>query len=52
MGKKNPSVYQSVIDNTEKLAFRSHMLSNALAQRLTAAGMGTDKMMQGGYGKN
>ena len=50
MGKKNPSVYQSVIENTENLAFRSYMLSNALAQRLTAAGMGTDKMVQGGYG--
>jgi len=54
MGKKNPSVYQSVIETTENLAFRSYVLSNALAQRLTAAGIGTEKMMQGGYetGKN
>ena len=54
MGKQNPSVYQSVIETTENLAFRSYVLSNALAQRLTAAGLGTQKMMQGGYetGKN
>lgn len=54
MGIKNPSVYQSVIENTENLAFRSYVLANALAQRLTAAGVGTQKMMQGGYetGKN
>jgi translation initiation factor 3 subunit E len=49
MGTKNPSVYQSVIENTENLAFRSYVLANALGQRLTAAGLGTQKMMQGGY---
>ena len=49
MGRKNPSVYSSVIENTEMLAHRSYVLSNALAQRLTAAGLGTQKMMQGGY---
>jgi translation initiation factor 3 subunit E len=49
MGTKNPSMYQSVIENTDNLAFRSYVLANALAQRLTAAGLGTQKMMQGGY---
>lgn len=49
MGTKNASVYQSVIENTESLAHRSYVLANALGQRLTAAGMGTQKMQQGGY---
>jgi len=49
MGTNHPSVYQSVIDATENLSFRSYVLANALAQRLTAAGVGTQKMMSGGY---
>jgi translation initiation factor 3 subunit E len=51
MGTKNPSVYQSVIETTENLASRSYVLYNALGQRLTAAGMGTEKMMRGDTGK-
>jgi len=49
MGATHPSIYQSVTEATEGLAFRSYVLANALAQRLTAAGYGTQKMMQGGY---
>jgi len=49
MGANHPSIYQSVIETTENLSFRSYVLANALAQRLTAAGYGTQKMMQGGY---
>jgi len=49
MGTNHPSVYQSVIEATENLSFRSYVLANALAQRLTAAGYGTQKMMSGGY---
>jgi len=49
MGANHPSVYQNVIEATENLSFRSYVLANALAQRLTAAGYGTQKMMSGGY---
>jgi len=49
MGTQHAGVYETIIAQTKGLAYRSVVMANAVGQRLSAAGYGTEKMKQGGY---